>query len=478
MYCFLKKINIEGLRYPKIFTFNNNIYLIGSKQYDNKGGIKKYACYLINLDVNFNIIGKGYFIEIGELNYLTNFNQSSWIRDINIKNNKILFNIEIKNNINNSFFENENYIIETEDLINFKIIKKYNINQFIFKELILLDNKIILSSNIIKSSEHFWGKYLFNFFINDIQFTPQFDKFIDYKSNMGHLVHSIKKHNEIYTMLFSIRHKGSDHYYKIYKANTENFKTFYDTREVHFSDYNNSQWFSYPDNFNFKGKDYIICNTDDFGKNSKPIIFQNLDIEEFVKKKYNIQTYLQFSVNKKYIFYEEIKNKNGKRYNTIKEDIHNYSSYSPCCHKIYDLIKKLNINETNSIIDIGSGRGLALSIFGLFPFKKITGVEINESEYRICLNNLNNLNLNNISVLNLNILDYKNLGDYNYVFLYNPFGIETLEKIIMKLPRETTLIFKNIHNDEIKMLNNFGFILDFEFDGEVRNYKIFKNIIL
>ena len=56
MYILHKQLDIIGLRYPKIFEFNNKIYLLGSKKYNQKGNITKYAIFLSELDNDFNLL--------------------------------------------------------------------------------------------------------------------------------------------------------------------------------------------------------------------------------------------------------------------------------------------------------------------------------------------------------------------------------------------------------------------------------------
>ena len=65
---------------------------------------------------------------------------------------------------------------------------------------------------------------------------------------------------------------------------------------------------------------------------------------EKILKHYNVQSFdeINFTENKKYIFFEELKNRSGNRYNNIKKNndsIDNYSSHSPSCTNLYNVLK-------------------------------------------------------------------------------------------------------------------------------------------
>ena len=83
-------------------------------------------------------------------------------------------------------------------------------------------------------------------------------------------------------MLFSIRHnpkKGDLHksIYKVYSAETNDFINYYNTKKILLTGYNQSEWYSYPSILKYKNDEYIICNSDDFGKESVPLIFKKMD---------------------------------------------------------------------------------------------------------------------------------------------------------------------------------------------------------
>ena len=492
MFEFHKKLNCSGLRYPKVFHFKNDIYLIGSKKYKQENDITKYGIFLLEIDNDFNIINEGKFLEFDDYKYLDDITKSGWVRDINIKEDKVYLNVEIKQNVSNKSFFHTNYLLSTYDFIKFDVLKEYSINDFLYKELQFNNHNYIFTAKIEEDPEDInfnWGKYLFLIIKDDNIVQPLFDNIVDYQLDKGHVMGNLvynKNHNE-HTMYFSIRHKvdksihSSGFIYKIYTAKTKDLIHYYETQEVNFINKDlKSKWFSYPHYFSHQDDEYIVCNQDDFGKNLEPVIFKKkVMLEEFVAKQYNLQTphNLQFTTHQNYIYYNELINQSGTRYDYIKTNnlnIKNFTTYAPSCKYLINVLKKLNISSDDSIIDIGSGWGYALSIFNLFPFKNITGIEICKEDVEICKKNLNILNLKQTNIINDSILNFNDYKSYNYFYLYNPFSENIFKTVVQNIPEKSIVIYKNIHDNEKKILLDNKFELSFEIAGEERNYLVFR----
>jgi hypothetical protein len=286
MFISQKELPCYGLRYPKIFTFKNVNYLIGSKKYEQKEDIVKYGLYLLKLDEEFNIIDEGRFIEFEYYPYLDDILLSGWTRDIFIKDNSLHFIFEIKENVNNDHFQHHNYLVSTSDLIEFSVIKKYHINDFLYKELSFNKSNYLITAKIEKDIENptfNWGIYLINIIKDNKSILPTFDKIVNYKEDKGHVIGNIEYDPILdkYTMYFSIRHKvdTSVHIcgfiYKVYKAETNDLINYSNTQEVKFNNTHSlSDWYSYPHYFKYKDHEYMVCNQDDFGKTSNPILFK------------------------------------------------------------------------------------------------------------------------------------------------------------------------------------------------------------
>lgn len=293
MFTYLKQIDIKGLRYPKIFQYNNKTYLSGSQKYDQKENIVKYGACIMELDTSFNIINNFGFIEFKQDLYLNDITKTAWIRDITIKNDVLYFNVEIKKNVDNQTFYDKNMLMSTSNLHDFIIIKEYNVTDFLFKDMCYKNDHYLFSSKIGKDLDNpdfFWGIYLFNIIKNDTHIQPQFDAIVDYTKDKGHVIHNIE-YDELrdeHTMYFTIRHMvdksvdNSGFIYKIYRAETKDLINYYNTREVElvtnmYGDdilTNKPNWHSYPHYFKKNNVEYIICNQDDYGKYTEPLIYK------------------------------------------------------------------------------------------------------------------------------------------------------------------------------------------------------------
>lgn len=184
-----------------------------------------------------------------------------------------------------------------------------------------------------------------------------------------------------------------------------------------------------------------------------------------IKKFFNLETCenLDFFSNKKYIFYNELENKIGNRYNEAKNNITIYDTYSCSPDTIENILNSLNINNTDSILDIGSGRGFFMILCYMFPFKKIGGIEISKRDSDISLNNFNllNINMDRINIINDDVLNFNNYDEYNYFYFYNPFGAEIFEKILLKISKikNANILYLNIHNEEKNIIEKYNFKL-------------------
>ena len=277
-YKYLKEVNIN-LRNPKVIEFNNNIIVIGSKVYDEIENKKKYLLYSYLLNENFNIIENSEnILDFKNIiyDYKDNIDISCWLRDIyilNSNNDNYYLLVEFKTNNDNKFFKSKHYLLQTNNFINFKINKEYQIEDFFYKDF----NNIYFTAKI-ENTDHIWGKYLFNFIIDNKNIQPIFDNIIDYTKDYGHVLHNleyIKEHN-LYYVIISIRHYSdkeyNNFYYKIYEAYSKDLINYFNTKEINLETNNNSKWYCYPWKFNFNNKTYIICNQDDYGKEKNLII--------------------------------------------------------------------------------------------------------------------------------------------------------------------------------------------------------------
>ena len=360
---------------------------------------------------------------------------------------------------------------------------------FAFHKVFSINSLYEYSNNLFMSKlekgNDQWGKYLFEFKVNEKIIKPKFDKYINYNKDNGHLLHNIyfDYENENYKIIFSILDKKNE--YTIYESNTSDFINFDNTLPINFQNFNDSKWFSFPSLIINNNQYLLFLNQDDYGKESEPLLFRKKNIlldflEEKFSTNYIITNQLNYEDNKKYIFLDELLKKEGNRYNDIinnNKNLNYYSTHSPSCIDLYNTLLKLNINENDSILDIGSGKGLALTIMKLFPFKRLKGIELSEKDYIISKQNLDILQINNVEVSNIDALDYNEYNDFNYLYFYNPFNEIIFEEIIKKINKSNIkIIYNNIHEKEINILNKYNFILIKKNKGINRDFYIFQHI--
>ncbi|MBD1397723.1 methyltransferase domain-containing protein [Pontibacter sp. JH31] len=112
------------------------------------------------------------------------------------------------------------------------------------------------------------------------------------------------------------------------------------------------------------------------------------------------------------------------------------------------ILKDLKIGKNDSIIDIGCGKGSALRYMMKFPFARIAGLEISALLSSIAQQNFEKLKAKHITIYVGDATTFDNLDDFNYIYFYNPFPGQIMEKFIRNLkasieinPRKVTIIY-------------------------------------
>ena len=158
-----------------------------------------------------------------------------------------------------------------------------------------------------------------------------------------------------------------------------------------------------------------------------------------------------------------------------------FKEYTPLPY--YFLLKSFRFLNTKDLItnyeyvDLGSGFGRPVFIASQYNFTNNIGIEISEYMHKIALINKNKFKKNNISFINKNIFDYK-FENKNTVFcMFDPFGKNSIIKLLNKLcielkQKKIILIYFNpkhhliIEDDKrfeiiynYKLINSKGYII-------------------
>jgi hypothetical protein len=111
--------------------------------------------------------------------------------------------------------------------------------------------------------------------------------------------------------------------------------------------------------------------------------------------------------------------------------------------------------NTFAFIDLGSGKGRALLVASELPFAKIVGIELSHELHRIAEQNLGRYRsasqrCTRFSLHCMNAIEYTFGPEPLVLFLSNPFGRETIRRVLASLetslvamPRDAYLVYIN-----------------------------------
>lgn len=119
-------------------------------------------------------------------------------------------------------------------------------------------------------------------------------------------------------------------------------------------------------------------------------------------------------------------------------------------HDLKKIFGNYNIQNTDKIIDFGSGKGAAMATMATFPFQLIHGVEISGDLCQLANNNFRKLGITNARVFQADAREFRELDQYNYFYFFNPFPTLVLQSVIKNIkdscrrkPRKITIVYYN-----------------------------------
>jgi 16S rRNA G966 N2-methylase RsmD len=145
------------------------------------------------------------------------------------------------------------------------------------------------------------------------------------------------------------------------------------------------------------------------------------------------------------------------------------------------VLKNISITESDSILDIGCGKGGALITLSKY-FQTADGLEISDKLVSIAKANLKKLNIKNYKLFKANAATFTDLDNYTFIYMYNPFSSSIMKQVmsnlklsIKKHPREITIIYYNpVCHDVIVSDSDFRIVMKFDNFGVP--FWIYKNI--
>ncbi len=131
------------------------------------------------------------------------------------------------------------------------------------------------------------------------------------------------------------------------------------------------------------------------------------------------------------------------------KDKKDYVRYQATVFVDRKIIRYLSISKNDSILDIGCGKGKMVYYFSKKGFGRSDGIEFSKELVSCARNNMKILK-KKCSIINADAVKFCNYSSYNYFYLFNPFGKETMSLVIHKIeesykdnPRKIIIIYHN-----------------------------------
>ncbi len=114
------------------------------------------------------------------------------------------------------------------------------------------------------------------------------------------------------------------------------------------------------------------------------------------------------------------------------------------------ILEQLSISKSDSVLDIGCGKGGAMLTLAKYPFARVDGLEVSPQLVRIAQDNLERMHISNAALFCCDAVEFSQLDPYNYFYMYNPFPevvmqpvMDNIASSLRRHSRKVTLIYKN-----------------------------------
>lgn len=114
------------------------------------------------------------------------------------------------------------------------------------------------------------------------------------------------------------------------------------------------------------------------------------------------------------------------------------------------VLRELKISPRDHILDIGCGKEAAVIEFARWPFGRVAGCDISPALVETARANCRKLACQRVELFCADAAEFKDLDDYNYFYLFNPFPAAVMKAVVDHLiesfrlrPRLITLLYRN-----------------------------------
>jgi SAM-dependent methyltransferase len=115
-----------------------------------------------------------------------------------------------------------------------------------------------------------------------------------------------------------------------------------------------------------------------------------------------------------------------------------------------NVLRTLEIFPSDVALDIGCGKGAAMLTMLHYPFRRVDGVDISPKLLEIARRNLSICKAPNSSLFCSNAAEFRNLDDYTWFYMYNPFPAVILKQVLgnitdslRRAERRVAIIYNN-----------------------------------
>jgi len=145
------------------------------------------------------------------------------------------------------------------------------------------------------------------------------------------------------------------------------------------------------------------------------------------------------------------------------------------------VLRELAVGPSDSILDLGSGKGGALLSMSAFPFGRIAGLELSQEMLDTARANLERARVATVELIQGDASEFTDYDGFSYIYMYNPFPCAVLRKVtdsleasLVRAPRTLTVIYKNPRFHE-EIVRNGVFALVRRFDHSGHPYFVYRN---